>query len=376
MKRPELLDIYSDFLLSSFHLVTATGLSKMLDNGYSHDQISRFLGQEMLSQRDFWKKVKSLIRKVEHDNGLLVIDDVIMEKPHTTENDIICWHWDHAKGRNVKGVNIINFLYHTDLPDGGDFSVPASYEIIRKTEQWYDAKADRVKRRSPVSKNEMVRERLRTIVEINRVRFRYLVWDIWFSSKENLDFVHNRLGKHFVGAVKSNRLVSLGWEDKQQGKFVNIADIGLQQGQCVTVWLKGLEFPVQLTKHVFTNKDGSQGILYLITNDMELSWEEIHSIYQKRWKVEEFHKSLKQNASLEKSPTKYETTQANHVFASMIAWCKLEILKLKEKVNHFGLKNRLYLKAVKAAHEELQRMKTFVKSIDEPQDTLISPLLG
>ena len=37
------LDIYSDFLLASFTIVTATGLSQMLDNGYSHDQISRFL---------------------------------------------------------------------------------------------------------------------------------------------------------------------------------------------------------------------------------------------------------------------------------------------------------------------------------------------
>jgi hypothetical protein len=42
MKNP-LLDLYSDYLISSFAQTTATGLSLLLDNEYSHDQITRFL---------------------------------------------------------------------------------------------------------------------------------------------------------------------------------------------------------------------------------------------------------------------------------------------------------------------------------------------
>ena len=42
MKKP-LLELYSDYLISSFALITATGLSMLLDNEYSHDQITRFL---------------------------------------------------------------------------------------------------------------------------------------------------------------------------------------------------------------------------------------------------------------------------------------------------------------------------------------------
>ncbi|MEZ4986869.1 MAG: hypothetical protein R2795_17830 [Saprospiraceae bacterium] len=48
MKDPKLLDLYSDYLLSSFRMVTATGMSELLDHGISHDKISRFLGQEAL----------------------------------------------------------------------------------------------------------------------------------------------------------------------------------------------------------------------------------------------------------------------------------------------------------------------------------------
>jgi len=39
--------------------------------------------------------------------------------------------------------------------------------------------------------------------------------------------------------------------------------------------------------------------------------------YKKRWKVEVFHKSLKSNASLAKSPTRTLRTQSNHVFMAI-----------------------------------------------------------
>ena len=50
-------------------------------------------------------------------------------------------------------------------------------------------------------------------------------------------------------------------------------------------------------------------------------------------------------------------SQSNHVFSSMIALVKLEILKFKERKNHFALKAKLYVKALKAAFQELQEIK-------------------
>ena len=40
-----LLDLYTDYLISSFSYTTATGLSQLLDHALSHDQITRFLAQ-------------------------------------------------------------------------------------------------------------------------------------------------------------------------------------------------------------------------------------------------------------------------------------------------------------------------------------------
>ncbi|APS43673.1 hypothetical protein AVI51_12145 [Piscirickettsia salmonis] len=50
--------------------------------------------------------------------------------------------------------------------------------------------------------------------------------------------------------------------------------------------------------------------LTLITNDLETDGDGLYKIYQKRWKIEEYHKSIKQNASLAKSPTKTVRSQS------------------------------------------------------------------
>ena len=47
----------------------------------------------------------------------------------------------------------------------------------------------------------------------------------------------------------------------------------------------------------------------------------------------------------------------NHVFCSMIAYVKLELLKIKHRSNHFAIKGRLYLKAIQVIFIELQNLK-------------------
>jgi hypothetical protein len=46
MKTPDIFDLYTDYLITSFSYTTATGLSDLVDNEISHDQITRFLSQQ------------------------------------------------------------------------------------------------------------------------------------------------------------------------------------------------------------------------------------------------------------------------------------------------------------------------------------------
>ena len=97
--------------------------------------------------------------------------------------------------------------------------------------------------------------------------------------------------------------------------------------------------------------------LTLITNDLKTDGDGLYKIYQKRWKIEEYHKSIKQNASLAKSPTKTVRSQCNHIFASIVAFCKLETLSVKIQLNHFALKYKLLVRSNQIAFEELRRFK-------------------
>jgi len=76
-----LLDIYTDYLLSSFGATTATGLSRLLPE-LSHDQITRMLSQKPLTDRDLWKIVKPLVRQVQSKEAVLIIDDTVEQKPY------------------------------------------------------------------------------------------------------------------------------------------------------------------------------------------------------------------------------------------------------------------------------------------------------
>ena len=76
-----------------------------------------------------------------------------------------------------------------------------------------------------------------------------------------------------------------------------------------------------------------------------------------RWSSEELHRSLKQNTGLEKLPAKVENSQANHIFASMIAQVKLEGLKMCTKQHHYSLKRNVLIQSLKHAWVEIQKLK-------------------
>lgn len=75
-----LLDLYTDYLISSTEQTTATQLSRMLDGDVSHDQITRFLSNQSFIYKYLWKLVKPILIQVESDEGVLIFDDTIIEK--------------------------------------------------------------------------------------------------------------------------------------------------------------------------------------------------------------------------------------------------------------------------------------------------------
>ena len=294
MTDKELLDLYSDYLTTSFGQTTGTGLSALLNGSISHDRIQRFLAQEPFTPADLWQLVKPHVRAIQSEEGALIVDDPIAQKPYTDENDIICWHYDHAQGQQVKGVNFLSVLYHAN-----EVSLPVSFQVVAKTEHYLDPKDGKEKRRSPISKNQRYRDLLRQ-AKRNQVPFQYVLNDVWYASAENMRFVKHEMEKDFIMPIKSNRKVALSLADKKQGRWVRVETLALEANTVLAVYLEGVDFPLLLVRQVFVNEDGSVGVQHLVSTDTALTYDRMTTLYRKRWNVESYHKSLKQNASLEK----------------------------------------------------------------------------
>ena len=349
-RNSRLLDLYTDYLLASFGPTTATGLAALLPD-LSHDQVTRFLAGQELTDKDLWRAVKPLLRQVQADDAVLIIDDTVEEKPSTDESELVSWHFDHVTGRSVKGINLISALYLSQ-----DVSLPVAFHLIHKTELVQDKKTGKDRWQSKLTKNEIARQMIASVRQ-KQIPFRYVLADAWFSANENLLYIKQKSRKDFVIPLKSNRNVFLCDPSAKAGKPLKLSSLDWSTDTALPLYLEGVPFAVLVHRQVFINEDGSQSILYLCTSDLSLSASSIATLYQKRWKVEEYHKSLKSNASFAKSPTKRIRTQTNHFVASILAFVKLEGYRCSQQMNHFALKAKLYRAALASAFWKLQQLK-------------------
>ena len=332
-----------------------TKLSKL--TGKSHDTFTKhlLLNSSLDDDKRLWKSIKPFLRDYENeDSGCIIIDDMLMHKPWTKVNDIVCWHYDHVSQSMQKGILMLNFHYTDDT----GISIPLGYEIITKTEdKWSDEYQKNVKK-SLFSKNEIMQDKLYILHYNNEVKYKYILFDKWFASTKNLVFIEDELKKKFVCPIKSNRKIALTLEERNNGKYVNISTIDIKGGSSRLIYLEGYEKPLRLVKQVVKNGDDDESTyLYLVTNDIDLSFDEVLEIYKRRWKVEEYHKSLKQNLKIEHSPTKVETSQRNHIHLAVLGFIKLEKLRLNYKMNHFAIKEKIYIEALKIAYQKVGELQ-------------------
>ena len=80
--------------------------------------------------------------------------------------------------------------------------------------------------------------------------FEWVLADNWFGSKENLEYINNVIKKKFIIGIKSNRTVALSEKEKLKGDFTKVSKLDLEDGQSIKVWVKGIDFTLQLIKKV------------------------------------------------------------------------------------------------------------------------------
>ena len=242
----KLQEIYINFTISSFEKIEMTKLSKL--TGKSHDIFTKglLLKDSLDDDEKLWKSIKPFLRDYENkDSGCIIIDDMLMHKPCTKVNDVVCWHYDHVSQKMAKGILMLNFHY----TDTTGISIPLGYEIITKSENKWSDEYQKYIKKSLFTKNEIMQDKLE-ILHNNEVKYKYILFDKCFSSIKNLVFIEQELKKKFVCPIKSNRKIALTLKEKNKGRYVNISTIDIEGGSSRLIYLEGYEKPLRLIKQV------------------------------------------------------------------------------------------------------------------------------
>ncbi|NKB72820.1 MAG: hypothetical protein GKR89_37595 [Candidatus Latescibacteria bacterium] len=109
-----MLDLYSDYLLSSFGATAAPALSALLDGPISHDPITRFLARADCTSKELWHQVKPPVRSMEREEGLLFLTTPFKQNRIRTKVELPCFdgQWD------VQGIDprtVQRWMGHRDL---------------------------------------------------------------------------------------------------------------------------------------------------------------------------------------------------------------------------------------------------------------------
>jgi len=290
------LNLYRDFLIANQNRYSGAELARVEPSGdMAHDSVTRWLMRVDFRPQELWRYAKPLVRVA---TGYLVLDDTVVSKPFAKNIDLARYQYSGREHQPVNGIGIVNLLW-TDTAE----YVPVDYRLYAPD---HDGKG----------KNDHFREMLDKGEKRNFTPTAVL-FDSWYSGLDNLKAIRKK-GWHWVTDFKCNRLVSTAPHET-----VAVSDLDLDDGTVKRVWLKGYGEIVVCRLVV---KDGDTR--YLASSSLELTdCAMLIEHWSQRWPIETFHRGIKQTTGLGNCSAQRTRAQKTHIFASMVAFLKLEKIR-------------------------------------------------
>jgi hypothetical protein len=320
---------YCQYLLTSQTNYTLTHLAENLEN-LSHDTINRYLRNSELTPSLLWQNLKGHIE--EYVEASIVFDDTVLDKRYSQKNELVRRQYSGTEHRILPGIGLINCVYINKKT--GHFWV-IDYRI-------YDPAGD------GKSKLQHVADMLDDLVNCKQLAFSKVLMDSWYASQKLMAHIDG-LGKVYYCPLKKNRLVDdtggvskykpvekLEWtsQEFESGKLIKIRN-----------------FPANKKVKLFRVTVSTNRTEYLVTNDLtQQERTEVKKVCSQRWKIEEFHRELKQLTGIEACQCRKALIQRNHIACAILAWNFLKktarmagktVYQLKQKLLSDYLKQEL-----------------------------------
>jgi hypothetical protein len=314
--KPTRLD-YCQFLLSTQINFTNTYYADH-SREFSHDAVNRLLKNSKMTSAMIWEHVEGDITP--SPRGCIVFDDSVLDKNHSHSIEMVRRQYSGNAHGLIKGIGMVNCLYVN--PDSGQYWI-VDYRI-------FDPDAD------GKTKLDHVREMLLGLVASKGVDFNRVLMDSWYATKELMLFIE-KLDKLYYCPLKSNRLVddsggalkyrhvdSLAWSQAElaQGKIIKIRG-----------------FPKEHKVKLFRVEVSNNRTDWVVTNDLaQDSTNATQEACGIRWKIEQFHRELKQLTGVEKCQCRKARSQRNHIACAVLVWIRMTAIARKALTNIYSLK--------------------------------------
>lgn len=311
---------YCQFLLNSQINYTLTYLGEHTV-GVSHDQMNNLLDEKTFPSSLLWENAKGEI--IPSENGYIAIDDSVLDKRYSRKMDCVLRQYSGNVHQVIKGIGVVTCIYIN----------PTTNQFWTLDHRIYFPKAD------SKTKHDHVKEMIQDIVENKKLPFKTVLMDCWYSKMQLLLYLES-IGKIYYCPIPCNRLTddSGGVEKYKRADAIEWGESDFQKGKLVK--LSG--FPRDYKVKLFRVTVSEGRTEYVITNDK--TQDSNGAVRQEcaiRWKIEEFHRELKQLTGIAKCQCRKERIQRNHILAAMLVWNHLKNLAYKLETTIYKLKHKL-----------------------------------
>ena len=163
--------------------------------------------------------------------------------------------------------------------------------------------------------------------------------DTWYAVKELMLFIES-LHRCYYCPLKSNRQVDDSGGEKKYRRVDSLDwdEDELEKGK--TIKIKG--FPKMHKAKLFRVVVSTNRTDWVVTNDLtQDSTSGTQEVCGCRWKVEQFHREVKQLTGLELCQCRKARIQRNHIACAYLVWIRMASLARKTGQTLYRLKDRL-----------------------------------
>ncbi|MCA1837386.1 MAG: transposase [Actinobacteria bacterium] len=311
---------YCQYLLSSQINYTLTNMANHLKS-FSHDTINRYLKGEKLTPRLLFEQVEPMLER--DSEAYLIFDDTVLEKSFGPSIELTRKQWSGNDKSVIRGIGVVSCVYVN--PTTEQFWV-IDYRI-------FDPDVD------GKTKLDHVREMLDSVAH-RGVPFKAVLMDAWYATKDLMLLIEG-MDKKYYCPLKSNRQVddSGGERPYQPVDGLDWSDEELEWGKLIKI--KG--FPKEHKVKLFRVVVHSRRTEWIVTNEL-LSRDSVHEAQKVRgvrWKIEEFHREVKQLTGIERCQCRTGRIQRNHIACAMLVWSRLKHLAYQSGRTVYQIKHGL-----------------------------------